>query len=143
MNNDHPMKRVEIIDLPVVKEPRGNLTFIEGGGHIPFDIKRVYYLFDVPGGAERAGHAHKQLQQLIVAIGGSFDVHLDDGFEKKTVRLNRASSGLYVCPMIYRTIDNFSSGSTCLVLASEHYDEDDYYRNYDEFLAAARDVTPG
>ena len=113
-----------------------NAIFLELG-------KIIFDICWLPGGAERAGHAHKQLQQLIVAIGGSFDVHLDDGFEKKTVRLNRASSGLYVCPMIYRTIDNFSSGSTCLVLASEHYDEDDYYRNYDEFLAAARDVTPG
>jgi len=134
----NPLQSVRMIDLPIVREPRGNLTFIEGGDHVPFDIQRVYYLYDVPGGAERAGHAHKGLHQLVVAMSGSFDIHLDDGFEKKTVHLNRPYYGLYICPMIWRTIDNFSSGSVCLVLASNHYDEADYYRNYDEFLVAAK-----
>ncbi len=132
------MQNVRIVDLPIVREPRGNLTFIEGGRHLPFDIKRVYYLYDVPGGAERAGHAHKQLHQLVVAMSGSFDIHLDDGFEKKTYHLNRSYHGLYLCPMIWRTIDNFSSGSVCLVLASEYFDEADYYRRYDDFIAATR-----
>lgn len=125
-----------ILELPRIHDPRGNLTFIEGSNHIPFDIKRVYYLYDVPGGAERGGHAHKGLQQLIIAMSGSFDVILDDGNEKKRVHLNRSYNGLYVCPMIWRELDNFSSGSVCMVLASNLYDEDDYYRVYPEFLRA-------
>jgi dTDP-4-dehydrorhamnose 3,5-epimerase-like enzyme len=124
-----------IIDLPRVNDPRGNLTFIEGGRHVPFDIKRVYYLYDVPGGAERGGHAHKDLRQLIVAMSGSFDVHLDDGQAKKAVHLNRSYMGLFVCPMTWREISNFSSGAVCLVLASNFYDEDDYYRDYAQFRA--------
>ena len=130
------LDRCKIIGLPVIHEPRGNLTFIEGGNHIPFDIQRVYYLYDVPGGSERGGHAHKGLHQLIIAMSGSFDVLLDDGKEKKRVHLNRSYNGLYVCPMIWRELDNFSSGSVCLVLASNRYDEADYYRDYDEYLRA-------
>lgn len=132
------LQKVRIVSLPKISDPRGNLTFLEGGRHIPFDIKRVYYLYDVPGGAERAGHAHKALHELVVAMSGSFDIHLDDGYDKKAFHLNRSYYGLYVCPMIWRTIDNFSSGSVCLVLASNYYDEADYYRSYDEFLVAAR-----
>ncbi len=126
----------KMVDLPKITEARGNLTFVEGGQHIPFDIQRVYYTYDVPGGTERGGHAHKGLQQLIIAMSGSFDVVLDDGQEKKRFHLNRSYSGLYVCPMIWRELDNFSSGSVCLVLASNRYDEDDYYRNYDDYLVA-------
>lgn len=122
--------------LPRISDPRGNLTFVESGRHIPFDIKRVYYLYDVPGGAERGGHAHKALHQLIIAMSGSFDIHLDDGREKKTIHLNRSYQGLYICPMIWREIDNFSSGAVCMVLASEFYDESDYYRNYSSFVSA-------
>ena len=128
-----------IIELPKIHEPRGNLTFIEGGRHIPFDIARVYYLYDVPGGAERGGHAHKGLRQLIIAMSGSFDVILDDGAEKKRIHLNRSYQGLYVCEMIWRELDNFSSGSVCMVLASNRYDECDYYRDYDRFIAAKAD----
>lgn len=123
-----------VIDLPKNSEPRGNLTFVEGGIHVPFDIKRVYYLYDIPGGAERGGHAHKALHQLIIAMSGSFDVMLDDGREKKRFHLARSYYGLYVCPMIWRELTNFSSGSVCMVLASNLYDENDYYRNYEEFL---------
>lgn len=124
------------IELPKITDPRGNLTFIEGDRHIPFDIRRVYYLYDVPGGAERGGHAHKNLNQLIVAMSGSFDVVLNDGREKRRFHLNRSYYGLYVCPMIWRELDNFSSGSVCMVLASNLYDEDDYYREYEQFLQA-------
>jgi hypothetical protein len=128
----------KIIDLPKISDPRGNLTFIEGGHHIPFDIRRVYYLYDVPGGAERGGHAHKALSQLIIAMSGSFDVILDDGNEKKRFHLNRSYQGLYVCPMIWRELDNFSSGSVCMVLASNIYEESDYYRDYNEYLTAIK-----
>lgn len=124
------------VDLPKISDPRGNLTFIEGQRHVPFDIQRVYYLYDVPGGAERGGHAHVALSQLIVAMSGSFDVKLDDGTEKKTFHLNRSYNGLYVCPMIWRELDNFSSGAVCMVLASNLYDEADYYRDYDTFIGA-------
>ena len=125
-----------IVDLPKIHDPRGNLTFIEGDRHVPFDIKRVYYLYDVPGGAERGGHAHKGLHQLIVAMSGSFDVVIDDGKDKRRVHLNRSYTGLYLCPMIWRELDNFSSGSVCMVLASNRYDEDDYYRDYALFMRA-------
>ncbi|MDD2365367.1 MAG: FdtA/QdtA family cupin domain-containing protein [Desulfuromonadaceae bacterium] len=132
----HPLSNCKIIDLPKISDPRGNLTFVEGGGHIPFDIKRVYYLYDVPGGAERGGHGHKALHQLIIAMSGSFDVILDDGYSRKRFHLNRSYYGLYVCPMIWRELDNFSSGSVCMVLASNLYDEEDYYRDYDPFIKA-------
>jgi hypothetical protein len=128
----------KLIDLPKIADPRGNLTFVEGGRHVPFEIKRVYYLYDVPGGAERGGHAHKELHQLIVAMSGSFDVVLDDGYEKKRIHLNRSYIGLYVCPMIWRELDNFSSGSVCMVLASNYYDESDYYRDHVDFLLAIK-----
>lgn len=132
------ISKCKIIDLPKIHDPRGNLTFIETGKHIDFDIKRVYYLYDVPGGSERGGHAHKELQQLIIAMSGSFDIVLDDGHEKKKFHLNRSYYGLYICPMVWRELDNFSSGSVCMVLASIFYDESDYYRDYDEFLASVR-----
>lgn len=131
-----PLKDCRIIDLPIISNPKGNLTFIEGNNHIPFDIKRVYYLYDIPGGAERGGHAHKALHQLVIAMSGSFDIVLDDGREKKRIHLNRSYYGLYICPMIWRELDNFSSGSVCMVLASDKYDEQDYYREYDGFRKA-------
>ena len=130
------IKQCSIVNLPKIADPRGNLTFIEGGRHVPFQIQRVYYLYDTPGGAERGGHAHKGLHQLIVAMSGSFDVILNDGRDKKRFHLNRSYYGLYVCPMIWRELDNFSSGSVCMVLASNYYDENDYYRDFQEFLKA-------
>ncbi len=128
--------RCEIIQLPKIQDPRGNLTFIEGGNHIPFDILRVYYLYDVPGGSERGGHAHKELHQFIIAMSGSFDIVLDDGEKKKRIHLCRSYYGLYVPPMIWREIDNFSTSSVCMVLASNRYEESDYYRDHAEFLRA-------
>lgn len=130
------IERCRIIDLPKISDPRGNLTFIEGGRHVPFPIERIYYLYDVPGGAERGGHAHRRLEQLIIAMSGSFDVILDDGRAKKRIHLNRPYFGLLVTPMIWRELDNFSSGSVCMVLASRPYEESDYYRDYGEYVAA-------
>lgn len=131
------LKNCKIVDLPRITDSRGNLSFVEGRRHIPFDIKRVYYLYDVPGGSDRGSHAHKNLHEFIIAMSGSFDVVLDDGKEKKRFHLNRSYYGLYVCPMIWRYLDNFSSGSVCMVLASAFYDESDYIRNYNDFLSAA------
>jgi hypothetical protein len=132
------LEKCRIIEFPKIAEPRGNLTFIEEERHIPFQFKRIYYLYDVPGGSERGGHAHREMEQLIIAMSGSFDVVLDDGYEKKRFHLNRSYYGLYVCPMIWRELDNFSSGSVCLSLASTLYDESDYYRDYDLFINTVR-----
>lgn len=132
------LEKCKLVDLPKISDPRGNLTFIEGERHIPFDIKRVYYLYDVPGGAERGGHAHKALHQLIIAISGSFDVVLNDGIDSRRYHLNRSYYGLYVCPMIWRELDNFSSGSVCMVLASNRYEESDYYRDYESYKQAMK-----
>ena len=122
-----------LIDLPRISDPRGNLSFIEGGGHVPFDIKRVYYLYDVPQGADRGSHAHRALHQFFIPMAGVFDVELEDGRARQTFHLDRPDVGLYVCPMMWRRLDNFSAGAVCLVLASERYDERDYIRDYDEF----------
>lgn len=123
-----------IIDMRKINDPRGNLTPIEGGMDVPFDIKRIYYLYDVPSGESRGAHAHKELHQLIVAANGSFTITLDDGKNKKAFTLNRPYQGLYVVPGIWRDLDDFSSGAVLLCLASEHYDAADYIRDYDEFL---------
>ncbi|SCX38300.1 WxcM-like, C-terminal [Klenkia marina] len=139
-----------LVPLPRITDPRGNLTAIEGGDHVPFDVARVYWLYDVPGGESRGGHAHRELQQLIVAVAGSFDVVVDDGTETARFHLNRSYVGLYVPRMTWRELGNFSSGSVCLVLASLHYAEDDYHREHEAFLrhrraedAAAASPRPG
>lgn len=133
MKKQH-FKSGDRIDFPVVHDERGNLSFVEGGQHIPFDIGRVYYLYDVPGGAERGGHAHYDLEQVVIAMSGSFDLVLDDGREKKRIHLNRSNYGIYIKNMVWREMDNFSSGSVCLVLASNRYCADDYIRDYEQFL---------
>jgi WxcM-like, C-terminal len=133
-----PLDDCRLLQLPKIEDRRGNLTFIEANRHVPFAIERVYYLYDVPGGAERGGHAHKGLHQFLVAMSGSFDVKIDDGHRKTTFHLNRSYSGLYLCPMIWREIDNFSSGAVCMVLASTPYDESDYLRDYEQFVAMTR-----
>ena len=128
----------KLIELPKISDPRGNLTFIEGAKHIPFEIKRIYYLYDVPGGAHRAGHAHRKLHQVLIALSGSFDITLDDGWSSTKFHLNRSYQGLYVPAMVWRDIDNFSSGAVCLALASTCYDESEYYREYDSFRRAVQ-----
>lgn len=125
-----------ILEFPRITDPRGNLTFIEGSNHIPFEIKRVYYLYDVPGGESRGGHAHDKLEQLIIAMSGSFDVVLRDGKSTRQVSLNRSYYGLYLPNLIWRELVNFSSGSVCTVLASRPYEESDYFRVYDDFVEA-------
>jgi dTDP-4-dehydrorhamnose 3,5-epimerase-like enzyme len=122
-----------ILNLPIVHDERGNLTAVESGRDIPFEFNRVYYLYDVPGGSARGGHAHRNLHQLIIAMSGSFDIILDDGGSRQSFHLNRSYHGLYVCPMIWREINNFSSGSVCMVLASDFYSEEDYIRNKLDF----------
>jgi hypothetical protein len=138
MQKLYTLEDCHTVELTKIGESRGNLTFIEGRQHVPFDIKRVYYIYDVPAGSERAGHAHKELFQLLIAPSGSFDVHLNDGFDQRVVALNRPYVGLLVTPMVWRVIDNFSSGSICLALASAPFDEADYFREYDDFVRAVR-----
>jgi dTDP-4-dehydrorhamnose 3,5-epimerase-like enzyme len=127
-----------LIDLPKILDARGNLTFIESGRHLPFELKRVYYLYDVPGGSERGGHAHKSLHQFLIAMSGSFDVVLDAGHGRQRFHLNRSYYGLYIPPMVWRELDNFSSGSVALALVSEFYDEDEYIRDHAAYLEAVR-----
>ena len=134
------MGRSTVYDCTVIEldrhhsDRKGNISVVENGRDVPFDVKRTYYLYDVPGGESRGGHAHKELRQLIIAASGSFTVTLDDGHVKRTFTLNRPYQGLYVVPEIWRTLDDFSSGAVCLVLASEKYDASDYIRDYNEFL---------
>lgn len=132
------IKVCRIIELPRVYDPRGNLTFIESERQIPFGLKRIFYLYDVPGGATRAGHALKTCHQFLIASSGSFDVIVDDGSQQERFPLNRSYQGLYIPPLIWREIDNFSSNSICTVLASEFFTESDYYRNYSSFVTAVR-----
>lgn len=123
-----------IVELDKHHHEKGNITVVENGKTIPFDVKRTYYLYDVPGGESRGGHAHKELSQLIIAASGSFTVTLDDGKVKRSFLLNRPYQGLFVIPGIWSTLEDFSSGSVCLVLASHSYDTNDYIRDYDEYL---------
>ena len=127
-----------MVDLGKHQHESGNITVVENGVSVPFSTKRVYYLYDVPGGGSRGSHAHKELYQLIVAASGSFSVTLDDGTVKRTFLLNRPYQGLLIVPGIWRTLEDFSSGSVCLVLASETYTEDDYIREYEEFLTCKK-----
>jgi hypothetical protein len=134
------MKQTSVDDCKIIQlskhhRPQGNLTVVENGKDVPFDVKRVYYLYDVPGGATRGGHAHRELSQLLVAVSGCFSVMLDDGHNQRVFQLNRSNVGIYIAPGIWRVLDDFSSGSVCLVLASEKYDASDYINDYDEFVS--------
>jgi len=125
---------IQIINLPVVEDARGNLAFIQEGT-IPYPLKRIYYLYDVPSGAERGGHAHIHQHEILIAISGSFDVILDDGSQKQTFTLNRANKGLHIVEGIWRELQNFSSGAICLVIADSLFEEADYIREYDDFIS--------
>ena len=145
-SNHYAMGRSTVYDCTVIEldrhhsDRKGNISVVENGRDVPFNVKRAYYLYDVPGGESRGGHAHKELRQLIIAASGSFTVTLDDGHVTRTFTLNRPYKGLYVVPGIWRTLDDFSSGAVCMVLASEKYDEADYIRDYEKFL---RYITSG
>jgi dTDP-4-dehydrorhamnose 3,5-epimerase-like enzyme len=128
-----PRGRVRLIGLPVVSDPRGDLTFVEGGNHVPFQIRRVYYLYNLPSGAERGGHAHRELEQVIFALSGSFRITVDDGRERREYWLRDPRTGLFISRMIWREMDAFSQGAVCMVLASQPYDEADYIRDYSSF----------
>lgn len=130
------LDQARLIDLPKITDPRGNLTFIESTRHVPFEVRRVYYVYDVPGGALRGGHAHRRDQEFIIAVSGSFRVKVTDGREERAFYLNRSYHGLYLPTMIWRELDDFSSGSVCLVLSSNHYDETDYHRDFHAYLRA-------
>ena len=134
------VENCKLLKLPVIHDPQGNLTFIEQGRHVPFDIARVYHTYDVPGGATRGGHAHRACEEMLVAMSGSFEVVIDDGSAKDSVRLNRSYVGLYLPPMIWRELVDFSSGSVCMVLASDFYDETDYIRDYEAFQSATTET---
>jgi len=133
-----PAGFVREIELPQIHDPRGDLTFVEGGNHLPFDIARVYYLYNVPVDAERGGHAHKELEQVVFALSGSFRMKVDDGRTQSEYWLRDPRKGLYISRLVWREMDCFSQGAVCMVLASHRYEESDYYRDYSEFCAAVR-----
>lgn len=137
------LQNCKLIDLPKIHDPRGNLTFVEGSRHIPFEIKRVFYLYDVPGGADRGGHALRTCHQFLIAMSGSFDVIIRNETESKRIHLNRSYHGLYLPPMIWREMDNFSSGAVCLALASEPYSEKDYFRDFGFYCRALKKENRG
>jgi len=135
----HSVEECSAVEFPKIADPRGNLTFVEGGRHIPFAIRRAYWIYGVPGGERRGGHAYQRLHEVIIALSGSFEVHLDDGTRRRTHVLSRGYVGLYVPNMIWRELENFSTNAVCLILASEPYSEGDYLRDYAEFLQLQRD----
>ena len=142
MDGPRFMDRPRIIDITRITDPRGNLSVIEGESTVPFEIKRVFYLYDVPADSERGGHAHYRAQQFLVSVSGAFDVVLDNGAEKRRFHLDRPYKGLLIPPGYWRTMDNFSSGSVCMVVSNIHYDEADYIRDYNEFLKHAETPHP-
>jgi len=138
MSFENSKGSVHLVNLPQIHDPRGDLTFVEGGNHIPFDIARVYYLYNVPVDSERGGHAHKELEQVVFALSGSFRMKIDDGVNCSEHWLRDPRKGLYISNLIWREMDAFSQGAVCMVLASHRYEEADYYRDYNDFLDAVR-----
>ncbi len=136
------LTRPQIISLPRIHDPRGNLTFAQNPETLPFRLRRAYWIYDVPAGEERGGHSHHEMSQLLVAVGGSFNVNVYDGFSWRTFTLNRPFEGLFIPPMIWRTLDNFSSGAVCLSLVSTDYAESDYIRDFEEYRQIARKGVP-
>lgn len=128
-------ERCRLLEFPKIHDPRGNLTFVEAQRHVPFEIKRVYWIYGVPGGGKRGGHAYRELEEVVIALSGSFEVHVDDGEHRETHVLNRGYVGLYLPNMVWRELENFSTNAVCLLLASEVYTEADYIRDPDEFKA--------
>ncbi|MCH5214395.1 MAG: WxcM-like domain-containing protein [Muribaculaceae bacterium] len=135
-----PLDKVRYLDFPKICDPRGNLTFIEGGRHVPFPIKRVFYIYDVPGGAWRGAHAHKQCTQVLIPVAGSFDARLSDGSETRQFHLAGSDTALMVPPGLWLSTHNYTTGSICLVLCDELYDEDDYIRDFDDYLEYAKNT---
>lgn len=136
------LTRPQLIRLPRIHDPRGNLTFAQNPGALPFTLRRAYWIYDVPAGEERGGHSHREMAQMLVAVGGSFNVNVCDGFSWRTFTLNRPFEGLFIPPGIWRTLDNFSSGAVCLSLVSTDYAESDYIRDFEEFREIARKCPP-
>ena len=132
------LEQIRVIEFPKITDHRGNLTFIEDSRHVPFDIKRVFYVYDIPSGEYRGAHAHRTLHQVLICLSGGLEVHLDDGTDRQTIHLNRPWLGLYIPPMVWASEGDFDSGTVYLVLTSDFYNEADYLRDYDEFVAAAR-----
>ncbi len=138
-NNRHtPLEKVRVIELPKICDPRGNLSFVEGGRHIPFNIRRVFYIYDVPGGETRGGHAHRECQTVLVAVAGSLTVRLTDGVDEITVQLNRSNKGVLIPAGVWDTMHDFTTGTVCVAFASHLYEEEDYIRDFDEFCDYAR-----
>lgn len=133
-----PLDKVRVLEFPKICDPRGNLSFVEGGRHVPFTVRRVFYIYDVPGGETRGGHAHKECSIVLLALAGSFEVRLTDGFNERTVLLNRANRGVLIPPGVWDTMHEFTTGSVALALASHPYEEEDYIRDYDEYMDFAR-----
>jgi len=136
---EHSVEECYAVEFPKIADPRGNLTYVEGGRHIPFVIRRAYWIYGVPGGEKRGGHAYRRLHEVIIALSGSFEVHLDDGTRRRTHLLSRGYVGLYVPAMVWRELENFSTNTVCLILASEPYSESDYVRDHPEFVREQRD----
>lgn len=133
-----PLDKVRLIELPKICDPRGNLSFVEGGRHVPFSIQRVFYIYDVPGGETRGGHAHRQCQIVLIAVAGSLSVRLTDGKEEKVIHLDRSNKGLLIPPGVWKVMENFTTGTVIVVLASRQYEEEDYIRDYDDYCNYAR-----
>lgn len=135
-----PLDKVRILEFPKIGDPRGNLSFIEGGVHIPFSIKRIFYIYDVPGGATRGAHAHRENHTILIAISGSLDLHLSDGEEERIITLNRATKGVLIPPGVWDSMHNFTTGTVCLALCSNYYEEEDYIRDYDQYLKFIKEL---